>query len=374
MNTVNIANTMFSTRKKREKSKMTHQPASQLENLVKKLDDELIARTTRMPGKSPFEFQDAEGTHGRQAVIAQVKKLYETPPEANKALKHIDTQQLVRLLILKAAQLNKNRGIWGTDSREDYYEIRDEQIKKNARCTAAIVKANSLEHMKNGTSTLRVKNYGKAFNLCNSEPFRHQPVAAGQMCSGILVKDDIIATAGHCAYERNVTNLRILFGYKMAGPSTPVTQVPNENIYRGVELIRRTYERDSGSDWALIRLDRKVEGQEVAVLSNREIAGEKPVYITGYPVGLPLKYSPGASVCAISKAYFSADLNVYCSSSGSPVFDSENHDVIGIVARGDNRDFRWTGRGWKSIVYPNQDLRSKEPECTRVSEFRKYCR
>ena len=86
---------------------------------------------------------------------------------------------------------------------------------------------------KKGISTLKVKNYGEAFNLCDIEPFRHQPIAAGWLWSGFLVKDDVIATAAHCVNERNVTDLRILFGYKMVDSTTPVTMFSNDNIYHG---------------------------------------------------------------------------------------------------------------------------------------------
>lgn len=351
---------------------MANQKKSELESLIGKLDRELMARSAQMPGVKPFEFEDGEGTPGRNTVMEQVKELYDTAPALNNTLSHISTRDLAKLLELKVRELNKHRGIWGRDSRVDYYDITDEQIKKNAHSTAAICMKKSLIDTGNGYFTLKVKNYRKAFNLCDCESFHHQPIAAGRMYSGFLVKDDIVATAGHCAEKKNVTDLRFVFGYKMSDPSTPVTQVPKKNVYRGVKLINRAFHRASGSDWALVQLDRNVVGQEVAALSKREISPDRPVYIIGYPVGLPLKYSPGASVSDITEAYFSADLNVYCSSSGSPVFDSETHEVIGIVVRGDSQDFRLVEKCWISVIYSRSAKCTKEPQCTRVSEFIAY--
>lgn len=361
-------------KEEREKDEMTYQRKSHLEVLVEKLDRELIARTAQMPGVKPFEFDDGEGTPGRDTVMEQVKELYFTAPASNSTLSHISTRDLAKMLAIKTRELNRNRGIWGRDSRVDYYDITDEQIKKNADCTAAICMKDSLTDTGNGFFTLRSKIYRKAFNLCHCEPFHHQHIAAGRMYSGFLVKDNIIATAGHCADEKNVTDLRFVFGYRMSDPSTPVTQVPKKNVYRGVKLINRAYQRAGGSDWALVQLDRKVVGQEVAALSKRELFPDRPVYIIGYPVGLPLKYSPGASVSDIGEASFSADLNVYCSSSGSPVFDSETHEVIGIVVRGDNQDFRLVEKCWISVIYSRSAKCTKEPQCTRVSEFIESCR
>jgi hypothetical protein len=246
-----------------------------------------------------------------------------------------------------------------------------ETIKNNSDGVAAICMKDNLIEGQNGYSSLKVKNYGKIFNLHEYEPFRQQPIVAGRLCTGFLVKDDVIATAGHCADEKNVTELRIVFGFKMLGLSTPVTWIPHENIYKGVKIIHRVYApQGKGPDWELIKLDRKVEGQAVVKLSEKPIYLDQPVYILGHPCGLPLKYSSGAQVRGINGVCFSADLNVYSGNSGSPVFDCKTHEVIGIVVRGDTQDFRWTGKGWLSVIYPNPVIRSQEPQCTRVSEFR----
>jgi hypothetical protein len=353
---------------------MTYRKKSPFDFSVEELDRELIARGAQIPSENPFEFRDRVGTPEREAIMVQAKELYHKtpPPSLNKALSHISTEKLARTLILKTRKTDNLRGIWYGDDRKDYHEIRNEQIKKNAHSAAAICMKDSLIDTKEGFSTLKVKNYGKVFNLCTCEPFNNQPIAAGRLCTGFLVKEDVVATAGHCACEKNVTDLRFLFGYKMSAPSTPITEIPEQNIYNGVRIVCRAYNRNNGSDWALVKLDRNVVGQPVAKLSKKEISRGKPVYIIGYPVGLPLKYSPGASVGDITEGYFSADLNVYCGSSGSPVFDSDTHEVIGIVVRGDNRDFRLVENCWMSVIYSRSGKCAKEPQCTRVSEFIDY--
>jgi hypothetical protein len=255
----------------------------------------------------------------------------------------------------------------------DCFGITDEQVKRNAKCVAAIVFEKNLIDEKNGFSTLKVKNYGKSFNLYEGEAFREQPVAVGRVCTGFLVKKDVIATAGHCACDETVKDLRIVFGYQMLDPYTPVTQLPNENIYKVVKIIRKVLNREvNRSDWALVQLDREVESQEVATLSKDEIKCHQSVYVMGHPLGLPLKYAPGAKVRGLEDTFFTADLDTYMGSSGSPVFNDKSHEVIGIVAHGDTRDFRWTGKGWASIMYPSGDINSKGPQCTRVSQFNAF--
>lgn len=341
-----------------------------LENFsVAELDMELIARGARTPEKSQFKFSDMERSQQRDAIMSKVKELYKTAPYVNQALSHISTPELVKLLMLKTRESNEDRLILGEDDRIDFFQIQDERIRRNANCVAAICLKDNLIDTNNGFFVFKVKNYGAAFNLCSDEPFCRQPISTGLMFTGFLVKQDVIATAAHCANEKNVTELRVFFDFKMLNPFKTVTQILNENIYKGVEIIRRVYNRSNGSDWALIKLDRKVVSKPIVELSENAISRNQPIYILGHPCGLPLKYTSEAKVRDITETCFAADLNVYCGSSGSPVFDSKTHEVIGIVVRGNNNDFRWTGKCWVSIIYPHPEKHSEKPQCTRVSEF-----
>ena len=350
-----------------------------IEYSVEELDRELVARAAQIPAEKLFKFKDKEGTPQRDDIVEQLRELFDptTSPPPNQALSHISTGDLIKVLRFKAGNVTiqgANRGIWYGDDRLDFYEIDDKQVKKSADCVAAVCMKNNLLDTHRGFSLLKVKNFGKAFNLCDSEPFRQQPVVSGHICTGFLVKEDVIATAAHFANENNVTDLRIVFGYIMLDPYTPVIRIPDEKIYKGIEIIKRTYNRRGNqSDWVLVKLDRRVEGQTIATLSGKVIPSQQPVYIIGYPCGLPLKYAPGAKVGDLREAYFGANLDVYSGNSGSPVFNRDTHEVIGMVVRGDNRDFRWSGKGWVSILYPNPGIYSQGAQCTRVSEFSRYC-
>jgi hypothetical protein len=343
---------------------MIYQRESQVEYTVEELEMELIARGAQIPGEEMFKFKDEEGTPEREAIMEQVKEFYK-----NNALP-------INMLKIKARQITKSigigpvKGIWYSDDRKDFYEITDERIKENANCTAIICRKGNLIDEKNGFSTLKIKNYGETFNLCDSEPFRNQPIAAGRLCTGFLVKDDIVATAGHCVNKNNVKDLCFVFGFKMKDVSTPVIQVPDENVYKGIKIIRSAFDRRfTGEDWALVRLDRGVVEQTTATLSKQDISLNQNVYVMGYPLGLPLKYAPGACVCDIHENHFAAQLDVYSGNSGSPVFDKDTHKVIGMVVRAYTRDFRWTGKSWISVIYPNRKISSPIPQCTRGSQL-----
>lgn len=342
------------------------QRKSSFEVSIEELDRELIARGKQTPGKEQFNFKDKEGTPARDAIMSEIKELYKTAPPPKEALANSSTWDLAKILIFKTrGTMDFTRGAW-SDDLMDGYEITDERINRNADCTAAICMKDSLIDVNNEFSTLKVKNYGETFNLCDIEPFSHQPIAAGIMFTGFLVKDDVIVTAGHNVNENNVKDLRILFGYKMVDSVTPVTRFANDNIYQGIKIIRRIHNGEGkGPDWALVKLDRKVVGQTIARLSTKEIYCNQAIYVIGHPLGLPMKYTVGVYVGDVDETYFMANLNIYSGNSGTPVFDLHTHEVIGMVVKGEKRDFRWTGKCWISVEYPE----GKRAECTRVSEF-----
>lgn len=347
-----------------------------LEYSIKDLERELIARGAQVPEKKRFKFGDKTGTPQRDTVMREVKEFYDKNSglEPDEGLRHIETWDLVKILIYKTRKLSPGgvKGIWDSDDRMDVYEIQDEKIKGIAGCVATVCKSEALVTPGNGFTMLKTKNYGKAFDLCDFEPFRDQPVARLLICTGFLVKEDVVATAAHFADQENVKSLRFMFGYRMEDPYTPVTQVPDRDIYTGVEIVERVYDPE-GADWALVRLDRKVEDRPVAQLAENGIAEGQKVYVMGHPCGLPLKYSPGSVVGQIKDAHFHAGLDIYSSNSGSPVLDSETHQVVGMVVRGHNADFLYTGRGYISVINTASDRDVRSAECTRVSEFRQYC-
>jgi len=357
---------------------MTHQIKLAQECTVEELDKELIARGVQKSAGQRFKFKYIEITRDREDMIAEVKKFYEAaqslPP--NPALAHLSTWELAKALMFKTRtyRVEGSKGVWDLDNRKDYYQVEDEQIKKNADCVAAICMKNDLVAGDNGYIKLKTRNFWKALNLCKGEPFYDQPIAAGRLCTGFLVKKDVIATAAHCLYGFGLSQMRFLFGFKMLDSSKPATQVPKNEIYQGIKVLKNVHNRKGDkSDWALVKLDRKVEGHPVVKFPGTEIICGQPVYVIGHPCGLPLKYADGANVQTVENVFFSADLDVFSGNSGSPVFSDDTHELVGIAVRGDTRDFRWTGKGWMYIKYPHPDFKSKLPQCTKFSEFSAYC-
>jgi Trypsin-like peptidase domain len=258
----------------------------------------------------------------------------------------------------------KQKVIYGKDSRRDWFQLNAAQ-KDDADCVVALLNDSSLKENSDGTSTISTENFGTSQNLCAKEPFRNQPV--GAFCSGFLVAPDVIATAGHCADENDVTTVRFVFGFRMADATTAQVKISNDEIYKGVSIIGRQL-TPNAADWALVKLDRPVKNHKIIpVRKTGKINDKQAVHVIGHPSGLPLKYADGAAVRKnTSAAFFVANLDTYGGNSGSPVFNSETHQVEGILVRGEN-DFVSAGNCQVSLVCPDTGCRGED--CTRTTEF-----
>ncbi|PET74811.1 serine protease [Priestia megaterium] len=275
------------------------------------------------------------------------------------ALSDFKTNEIIEVLT------SKQEVIYGTDNRMDIFQVTDQAIIDDADSVVALFDVSDIVNNGNGTSTLKTQNFGRDRNLCQNEKFREQPT--GAFCSGFLVAPNIIATAGHCVNAGNVTNIRFVFGFRMIDASTVPNAINNTEIYKGLRLIGREEEED-GPDWALVQLDRPVTNhQSVRIRRAGKIEDNQAVHVIGHPVGIPTKFAGGADVRENNQdAFFIANLDTYGGNSGSPVFNSDTHEVEGILVRGET-DFVGDGNCNISLVCPTTGCRGED--CTRTTEF-----
>jgi hypothetical protein len=270
---------------------------------------------------------------------------------SNEALQEWDSKTIAKAI------KEQQRVIYGTDDRQDVFQITDSANFHDADSVVALFNKGDIVDNGNGTSTLQTSNFGTTQNLCSGEPFRNQP--AGAFCSGFLVAPDTIATAGHCVNSGNVTNVRFVFGFRMLNATSAQTVINNTEIYSGVSIIGRQ-EVSNGPDWALVRLDRAVPNHSVVqVRRDGKIANNQLVHIIGHPSGLPTKFAGGAAVRDNQpNSFFVANLDSYGGNSGSPVFNSNTHVVEGILVRGET-DFVSNGSCNVSLVCPTSGCRGE---------------
>jgi hypothetical protein len=266
---------------------------------------------------------------------------------------------------LAEALLAQQKVIYGTDDRQDIFQLTDPALRRDADSAVALIDAGSITDNGDGTSTLNGQTLGVRRNLCAGERFRDQPSIA--FCSGFLVDPTIIVTAAHCVDTATLANARFVFGYEMRDATTANTRIRNTEIYRGRRILGRAI-GNQGTDWCVIQLDRPVlNHRHVTVRRTGKIPNSAGVHVIGHPSGIPKKVAGNAVVRDNAPGrFFVANLDTYGGNSGSPVFHATTHVVEGILVRGET-DYVQVGNCFRSNICPANGCRGED--VTRSTEF-----
>ena len=251
--------------------------------------------------------------------------------------------------------------VYGGDDRRNVYEISEPALLYAAQATVVLVRDWDLTQLVNGSWELDVWRNGtnqEAFGLCDSEAYIDEPVPG--FCSGFMVGDDLIATAGHCIETQAECNITtFVFGFQMIDAATPVSRFSRDDVYACAEVVEQDFTDDI--DYAILRVDRAIVGHTPGPLRRDEqLEDDSDVSVlfnSGHPAALPMKIVGGSHRAGSTNLYgavlrssepfgFSADLDLFVGSSGSMTFSvtaaGEFRYVEGLLSRG-NDDYVATG-------------------------------
>lgn len=243
--------------------------------------------------------------------------------------------------------------IYGNDDRQDWFQL-SAVMQLETTAVAIVVPARAV-FIRSGTATILTDPLGLKRNLCPSELFRFQPsvhLASGDIqCSGVLVGRRQLATAKHCINADRLQDSAFVFDFRMINGTT-VASVPESSVFWG-----QTAQYDATSDWAVVTLDRDVQASRplLPIRRSGKIADGTPLFIMGYPTGLPVKSAGNAKVIDNSDvSQFKADLDAFGGNSGSPVLSNAGDaaQIEGILLQG-GPDYQNVGTCTVAFRCPN---------------------
>lgn len=230
--------------------------------------------------------------------------------------------------------------VYGNDDRKDLNEEMPNEWREWAAATAAMIHERKILKQEDGSFSIsRSDLLGDA--ICKGERFLNQPTTA--FCSGFLIDKDILVTSNFCVGGGQYcgsTSYRWVFNYSVKAGFNDVDEISDISVFKCKEVISYS---SGKSDYAVIRLDRGVEGvKPLKFRKNERIklkVGDKLVTI-GHPSGLPTKVDGGGRVVKIQDEIFHANLDTFYGSSGSPVINQKTGLVEGIMSKG-HQDYKY---------------------------------
>jgi V8-like Glu-specific endopeptidase len=233
-----------------------------------------------------------------------------------------------------SAQDFQTQSIYGKDNRQDYFEVPSSPLKRASESTVALFDSTSIYHYGSTQQVyLPTLSLKYSHNVCETERFRDQPT--GAFCSGFLVSENLVITAGHCIEtQEECLGTRLVFGYRLNSALVGGRVVPESEVYSCKTLIHRE-QSVFGEDWALIKLDRDVSNHSPLALQKTPVLSGSLVAAVGHPSGLPLKITTDGKVRENYRGkFFTASLDTFGGNSGSAVFNQSTGQVVGILVRG----------------------------------------
>jgi hypothetical protein len=228
--------------------------------------------------------------------------------------------------------------VYGEDDRRDVYEVRPGTFRDRAmHSSIALMSYGFLRSTPEGIM-VGGQPLGQVEGLCADERFYDQPVAAS--CSGTLVAEDLILTAGHCAASLDsCSNMAVVFNYRMLD-SSRLRPLSDDDIYSCVEIVARSLPDSNSLDFAFLRLDRPV-APHLHPAPIRVPLGLLPrgaiVTMIGHPSGLPAKITGNGVTrdeSIRSGNLFLTNLDAFAGNSGSGVYD-EDGALVGVLVWGE---------------------------------------
>ena len=261
-----------------------------------------------------------------------------------------------------ASALVRDPIVYGADDRVEYYEsgsaVAQTRMRESMVALFPTTAFDSAGHLSTSVPSLSLE-----LGLCPGEPFEEQPAAA--FCSGMLVDEDLVLTAGHCVRLYTPSQLVVATGYYYASPDELAT-TPHD-LRRVAAIVSEALDPvavEPRLDYAFLRLDRPVTRPHrptPVIAARAPLTAGDPLVALSAGGGIPMKVDLGARVLDPrdeARDYFIATSDTSGASSGGAVFDTGGV-LRGILARG-GTDFVSTPDGCKIAVHVDESQAAEQ--------------
>ena len=267
------------------------------------------------------------------------------------------------------------KSIYNLDERELISSSTESKIKELSKSVGLIfykddlVDINNVEKNSTILSPLLTEKPPIGANYCPSEKFADHH-AYKKACTGFLIAKDIVITAGHCFRSKNDCHRKaITFEATIENEDGRGFKILNSEIYTCEKIIAQEYDQsETLVDYAIIKLDRKTNRVPLKFRQAKSIEDNAAVFMIGHPLGLPKTFSSNARVLEnTTDIYFKTTLDSFHGNSGSPVFNSKNFWVEGVMVRGEGDEiYNSENKCNRYATYSDADL-TKGEGVTRMS-------
>lgn len=230
--------------------------------------------------------------------------------------------------------------VYGNDDRSFVVNSSDPRYQDWAAASAAKVSNQALRPAYGGflTAIEYAKLKDSSFEVCEGEAFAEEPVAP--TCTGFLVDEDVLVTAGHCqfsSFECQTSSWVFDFRHDLIVQGEDLFVDP-ETVYGCKEVIKQVFDWQNEIDYAVIRLDRKVTDRNfLTIRTEGKLADDAELALIGYPTGLPAIITDSGKIRDNSlDKHFLSNLDSFKGNSGAPVINAVTGNVEGILISGED--------------------------------------
>lgn len=232
---------------------------------------------------------------------------------------------------------HKIKAIYGLDERELMENHSSQTLKDMGRAVLAQFPSYMVFDETDKHIMIRNRTLQEAHQVCPGEKFVEN--SSLSTCTGFLVSNDLMITAGHCMKDKeDCSNNIFSFDYHQSRATGEYLILPKENVYRCKQVISSSYGTFSKTDYAIVKLDRPVEGRKpLRIRRLGKIDSKESVFVLGHPMGLPQMYTPNGKIRSnIGLNSFVTNLDTFSGNSGSPVLNASTNMVEGILVKGED--------------------------------------